>query len=64
MEKSGQTTKEALSGLFSVPSILLYVMILTMGMIYGIKDTYFSIYFQEELGGTAQLLCELVEIQV
>ena len=58
MEKSGQSTKESIRGLFTVPAMLLYVMLLTMGSIFGIKDTYFSIYLQEELGGSAQLLCK------
>ena len=44
--------------LFTVPAVLLYVLLVVMGILYGIRITYLAVYLQEELGASTTLLCE------
>ena len=59
MDKSVQTTRAALRQIVSFPSVFLFVMLLIKGGTLGIKDSYFAIYFKEELNGEARTLCKM-----
>ena len=58
MEKSSQSTAESLKGVFTLPSMVLYVQLLLCGLLFGVKDSYLYIYIQEELGGDANMICK------
>ena len=55
-EKKKKENRRALKKLFSPSAMIFFAMIFQGGLMWGVKDTYFFLYCQEELGATSQFI--------
>ena len=56
MEKSGQTTKDALKKLWTRPAIIFFALVFLYGYGWGVRDTYLFAYLGDELGASSSLI--------
>ncbi len=57
-EKVGQKTTEALKKIFTIPSVVLLGLVSMLGLLLGIKESYFAVYMEGELNASVSMIGE------
>ena len=56
MKKSALSTKESLKKIWNKASLIFFSLLLIVGILFGVKDTYLVPYLTEDLGASSQLI--------
>ena len=56
MKRSALSTKESLKKIWNKASLIFFSLLLIVGILFGVKDTYLVPYLTEDLGASSQLI--------
>lgn len=55
-KQASSDNRKAIGQLFSPTALIFFAILFQGGIMWGVKDTYFYVYIQDELGGDSQLI--------
>ena len=59
MERSGQSTVDALKKIWNKSALVVFTLLLILGMQWGVQDSFVLVHLTDDLGASSQLTSEL-----